>query len=119
MIRLPGSALSIAAWIALLCGFSPATYWGLLRWVTELMVAAETVTIAVSMDCLPLAALITSSPHCAGILAPEEGLVCSTEHEGMPEGTPQVSVSCPAVLVPAVQLAATPPIVTVAPAPKP
>src|SRR2546423_15124345 len=51
MIRSPGAALSIAVWMALSVAFGPVTYVGALPAI---------VTVTVSIDCLPLAAVMTS-----------------------------------------------------------
>ena len=52
MIRSPGSAASIAAWIVV------PSY-------EHVGVLPPMVTVTVSIDCLPLPAVMTSSPHCA------------------------------------------------------
>src|SRR5437879_12938854 len=98
MMRSPGAALSMAFWIALFVVFGPGTKVG---------VFPPTVTVMASMDCLPLAALTTSSPH----FGP---LGCATLHKGTVGGTVQVIWRSPPL-----QVAATPPMVTVAPVPKP
>src|ERR1700675_3273215 len=54
MSRSPGAALSIAVWIALLAVFSPLMYLGGLP---------AMVTVTVSIDCLPLPAVMTNSPQ--------------------------------------------------------
>ncbi len=60
MMRSPGVALSIAIWRALLSEFSPLIYVGGLPPI---------VTVTVSMDCLPLPEVMTSSPHRAAVVA--------------------------------------------------
>src|ERR1700682_333128 len=52
MMRSPGAAASIAGWIE-----AAATTWG--------GAVPPMVTVTASIDCLPLAAVMTSSPHCA------------------------------------------------------
>ncbi len=61
MIMSPGCAWSIATWMALLVGFSPVT------WVGGL---PPTVTVTASIDCLPLAEVMTSSPHRVAVVTP-------------------------------------------------
>ena len=56
MIRSPGEALSSAFWMLLL---TPVA-------VTWVGVLPPIVTVTASIDCLPLAAVITSWPHLAG-----------------------------------------------------
>src|ERR1700739_3804208 len=50
-----------------------------------------TVTVTVSMDCLPLAAVITSSPQSAW-LVPAGTLLCCCAHAGTVSGTVPVMV---------------------------
>ena len=57
--------------------------------VTWVGVLPPIVTVTVSTDCLPFAAVITSSAHCAG-----GALRCWTAQAGTPLGTvPRISVS--------------------------
>src|SRR5438309_1104018 len=78
----PGWAASIAAWM-LAVG---ATCVGGLPPI---------VTVTVSIDCLPLAAVITSSPHCA--VEPPYCVCCCTAQFGTPEGTVPVMRRSPQV----------------------
>src|SRR6516165_1169900 len=72
MIRSPGAAPSSADWIV--C--PPARTVGCLPPI---------VTVTVSTDWLPLAAVITSSPHCAA--EPPYTACCCTVQSGTPAGT--------------------------------
>ncbi len=62
MIRSPGLAASIALWMLA----DAATWVGALP---------PTVTVTVSMDCLPLAAVMTNWPHCVEVVP--VGLYCA------------------------------------------
>src|SRR6266478_4076415 len=96
MIRSPGAAASIADWMVL-----PAA-----KRVGGL---PPMVTVTESIDCWPLAAVMTSSPHLAAGCP-----CCCLAHRGTLRGTVQVMERSPLPHV-----AATPPIVTLALAPKP
>src|SRR5437868_13124817 len=97
MIMSPGAAASIADWIvlpaAIRVGFLPPT-----------------VTVMASMDCLPLAAVITSSPHRAGVV-PAGTFSCWIVQDetdaGIADTVPVIVVSLHETLV-----MATPPMVT-------
>src|ERR1700676_3583188 len=72
MSRSPGLAASILLWIVSVAAM----------WVGAL---PPTVTVTVSMDCFPLAAVITNSPHCA--VEPPYCACCVIEQLDKPEGT--------------------------------
>src|SRR5579864_9068241 len=85
MIRSPGAAPSIALWIV------PEAE----TWVGAL---PPMVTVTVSIDCLPLPAVITNSPHCAA--EPPYCACCCTAQAGTFEGTvPVIFVSVQVTLV--------------------
>src|SRR5215469_3463049 len=96
MIRSPGDAASMALWIVPL----GRTCVGILP---------PTVTVTLSMDCLPLVAVITISPHSAGdppycaccwmlqagTLAGTAATICESLHEFIAAVTPpMVTVPC-------------------------
>src|SRR5580704_4540737 len=76
----PGLAASIAVWMLA----AAATCVGALP---------PMVTVTVSTDCLPLDAVITSSPHCA--VKPPYCTCCCTGQLGTPVGTAPVMVRSP------------------------
>src|SRR6516225_7519309 len=93
MIKSPGWAASIALWIVA----EAAT------WVGGL---PPTVTVTVSIDCLPLPAVITSSPHWAA--EPPYCTCCWMVQAGTPAGTVAIIELSPQL----VMAAGTPPMVT-------
>src|SRR4029077_19353521 len=111
MIRSPGLAASMACWMEPTpvgdIGVVPATYFGALP---------PTVTVTASTDCLPLPAVMSSSPQYVWPAGPARWLYCCScwiAHNGMPLAPPTdgtVTVIC--VSLQFVTLAATPPMVT-------
>src|SRR5579864_1243882 len=98
MIRSPGAAASMALWIV------PEAW----TWTGFL---PPMVTVTVSIDCLPLPAVMTNSPHCAA--KPPYCACCCTAQAGTFEGTSPVIV--PSFQVTLVK--ASPPTVTFGQAP--
>src|SRR5207245_9113136 len=74
MIMSPGLARSIAAWTD---AVGPT-------WVGAL---PPTVTVTVSIDCLPLAAVMTNSPQRAAVVGAPYSTRCCTGHTGTLPGT--------------------------------
>src|ERR1700719_1754072 len=102
MIKSPGLAASIALWIE----SEAATWVGALP---------PTVTVTASTDCLPLPAVITSSPQRAGVVeaGPPNWTCCWMVHVGtgiVPERPGTVTVMAVSLQTPIV--AGTPPILT-------
>src|SRR5215472_1943982 len=98
MIMSPGEAASIDFWMVDPAGSSVGCF-------------PPRVTVTASMDCLPLPAVITNSPHLARpptVVGPPYWTCCCTRHVGTLAGTVAVIV----VSLQLVMVALAPPMVT-------